>query len=312
MRFGEAKMIRPGRLAVLCCALALAAGLWAGPAAARVVTDEMGRPIQVPAEPRRMVSLIASHTEALFALGLGDRVVGVSTWSDYPPRARELPKVGDYTAPNLERIVALRPDLVLATREGNPPWVVERLEALGIPVYVTVPVDPRRVPRELARLGEVCGAPAAGRRLAAELAAQFAEVDRRLEGAPLRRVLMVIGSRPLVSVSRGTMNHELIEMAHGLNVAADAPGPWPRLSLEFVIQARPQVVLLSTMERGQELAKALARWRVMPGVGDRPGVRVVSVNSDLIDRPGPRLGQGLQALARAIHPELFGPQGAGQ
>jgi iron complex transport system substrate-binding protein len=258
------------------------------------------------------VSLIASHTEVLFALGLGERVVGVSTWSDYPPAARQLPKVGDFSAPNLERIVALRPDLVLATREGNPPWAVERLEAVGVPVYVTVPVDPRRVPAELARLGEVCGAPAAGRRLAERLEGRYQAIDRRLAGAERRRVLMVIGSRPLVSVSRGTLNHELIEMARGLNVAADAPGPWPRLSLEFVIQAEPEVVVLSTMERGQELVQALARWRAMPGVGDRPGVRVVGVNSDLIDRPGPRLGKGLEELARAIHPERFGEEGAGR
>ncbi len=284
-------------------------GAWGTEALARTVTDELGRTVQVPDQPRRIIGLIASLTETLYALGLGDRIVGATTWADYPPAAKKLPRVGSYTAPNLERIVELAPDLVLATREGNPPWVVDKLERLGIPVYVTAPRHPSQVPQGLARLGMVCGAEKAGRELAARLRARFEAVARRLEGAPYRPTLMVIGSRPLISVSRGSLNHEMLVLAHARNVAADAPGPWPRLSLEFVVQARPQVVIISTMERGQDLARQMAYWRSLPGVGDRPGVRVVAINSDLIDRPGPRLGLGLEELARAIHPERFAHHG---
>lgn len=280
--------------------LALTGAAWA-----RVVIDEMGRKVEVPDQPKRIICLIASLTETVYALGLQDRVVGATTWADYPEAAKKLPRVGSYTAPNLERIVELAPDLVLATREGNPSWVVDKLKAAGIPVYITEPQDPRSVPESLAKLGLVCGAEKQGLELAQRLRDQFAAVAQRLKGAPLRSTLLIIGSRPLISVSKGTLNHELMTMAHAKNISAAAPGPWPRLSLEYVVEARPQVVVLSTMERGQQLVRDLKFWRTMPGVGDRPGVRVVSINSDLTDRPGPRLGLGLEALAKAVHPERF-------
>jgi len=298
-------------IAALLMAMALPAGV--APAEGRAVTDEMGRVVNIPESPRRIIGLIASLTETLYALGLESRVVGATTWADYPEAAKKLPRVGSYTAPNLERIVELAPDLVLATKEGNPPWVVEKLERAGIAVYVTAPTKVGEVPESLAKLGEICGAAEAGRGLARRLRRQFAAIEQRLQGAPLRPTLLVIGARPLISISQGTLSHELLLLAHAANVAAQAPGPWPRLSLEFVVQAKPQVVVISTMERGQDLQRELRYWRALPGVGDRPGVRVVAINSDLIDRPGPRLGEGLHALARAVHPERFGgPQEGGR
>ncbi|MBU1274311.1 MAG: ABC transporter substrate-binding protein [Proteobacteria bacterium] len=291
------------RAMAVCLALLLSLGVL--PAQARQVTDEMGRRVEVPAEPKRFIGLTPSLTEVLFALGLGKRVVGGTTWADYPPAARDLPRVGPYVSPNLERILSLKPDLVLANKEGNPPWVVERLSALGVPVYVTVPVVPKDLPRSLERLGDLLGASQAGRRLAGQLKIEMAEVDQRLRGAKPRPTLLVIGSRPLVSVGRPTMNHRLLTMAGGRNIAEGINQRWPRLNLEYIIEAKPQVIILSTMERGQNLERDLAYWRALPGVGDRPGVRVEWVSSDLIDRPGPRLGQGLKDLAKLIHPERF-------
>ena len=295
-------MKRAVAIALIICLAGLA---FAGAASARVVTDEMGRKVEVPDRPKRIIGLIASLVETVYALGLGERMAGATTWCDYPEAARKLPRVGSYTAPNLERIVELAPDLVLATRVGNPSWVVDKLTAAGIPVYVTVSQDPRKVPDSLAKLGLVCGAEKQGKELARRMREQFAAMEKRLKDAPLKPTLLIIGSRPLISVAKGTLNHELLVMAHAKNISGDTPGPWPRLSLEFVVQARPQVVILSTMERGQQLERELAFWRTMPGVGDRPGVRVVSINSDLTYRPGPLLGQGLEALARAVHPERF-------
>lgn len=292
-------------------ALSLAGLLLLAPLAVaqtRTVRDEMGRQVRVPANPQRIIGLTPSLTEILFGLGLGPQVVGATTWADYPAAAHRLPRVGAYVSLNLEKIVSLAPDLVLASREGNPPWAVHKLDTLGIPVYVTVPADPRKLPASLARLGRICGAPAAGRKMAQKMQAQFDGVARRLQGIRPRPTLMVIGSRPLVAVGPGTMNHRLLRLAGGRNVAAATGQRWPRLNLEYVIAAKPEVIVLSTMERGQNLARDLAYWRGLPGVGDRPGVRVEWVSSDLIDRPGPRLGQGLRDLARLIHPERFPPQ----
>ncbi len=275
------------------------------------VRDEVGRLLRLSPSPQRMVTLMPSLTEVVFALGLGRRLVGVAQYSDYPPAAQKLPRVGSYVSPNLERIVALAPDLVLASKDGNPAWMVDKLAAMGVPVYVTAPGRPRDLPASLARLGRVCGAPAAGERLARRLKQSFAEVARRLEGVKPVPVLMVIGSHPLISVGRGTINHHLIEMAGGRNIAASAPGRWPKLSLEYVLQARPRVVVVSTMERGQHLRAVMDYWRSLPGLAGNPGYRVASIQSDLIDRPGPRLGRGLLSLARILHPERFPRPGAG-
>lgn len=285
-------------LALLLCLAAL-------PAQARMVTDEMGRQVQVPDTPQRLIGLTPSLTEVFFALGLGEKVVGATTWADYPPAARKLTRVGPYVSPNMERILALKPDLVLANKDGNPPWVVERLSQLGVPVYVTVPGTPAELPAGMERLGDLLGAPQAGKRLAGKLRQEMAEVAKRLKGATPRPTLVVIGSRPLVSVGEETMNHHLLTMAGGANIAAGVNQRWPRLNLEYIIEAKPQVIILSTMERGQNLERDLAYWRSLPGVGDRPGVRVEWISSDIIDRPGPRVGQGLKNLARLIHPERF-------
>jgi len=300
--------LRRLRAIILGLILAIGLAVLAGPAAARLVTDEMGRQVSVPEHPQRLIGLTPSLTEVLFALGLGDKVIGATTWADHPPAARKLPRVGAYVSPNMERLVALKPDLVLANKEGNPPWVVHRLEAIGIPVYVTVPVAPAELPASFERLGTALGAPEAGKALARRLEHDFAEVARRLAGVKPRPTLVAIGSRPLVSVGEGTMNHRLLKMAGGFNVASAAGQRWPRLNLEYVVGAKPEVIIVSTMERSQDLERELNYWRTLHGVGDRPGVRVVSIPSDIIDRPGPRVGRGLAELARLVHPECFAPE----
>jgi cobalamin transport system substrate-binding protein len=292
------------RRAAIVLMLALLAA-WALPASARMVTDEIGRKVQVPAKPQRIIGLTPSLTEVLFALGLQHKIVGATTWADFPPAAKKLPRVGAYVSLNLEKIVALMPDLVLANKVGNPPWAVYKLAGLGVPVYVTEPSNPLTLPASLERLAEVCGAPGAGKKMAAKIQAEFDEVARRLKGVKPRRTLAVIGSRPLVAVGKGTMNHALLELAGGINVAAASSQRWPRLNLEYVVAIKPEVIVVSTMERGQDLERELNYWRTLPGVGDTPGVRVEWMSSDLMDRPGPRIGQGLKKLASLIHPERF-------
>ncbi len=285
--------------------LILAANL--SPAWAITIQDEMGRTVRLDAPPKRIVSLVPSLTETVYALGLGQRLVGVTNNADWPAEAHRKPKVGSYFAPNLEKIVALSPDIVLVSKDGNPRWVADKLSAMGVVVYVTVPGRPQQLPGSIERLAKFLGASRAGQRLAANMRRQFAAVTEAIKGRPPVPALMVIGSRPLVSVGRGTINHYLIEMAGGRNIAASARGRWPRLNKEFIVQAKPRVIILSTMERGQDLAQQVAWWRHLPALATNPGYRVAVVRSDLVDRPGPRLGQGLMSLARALHPSVFGP-----
>jgi len=298
---------RPSRLARIAGLLAVAAlALGPAPAApAASFTDELGRAVQAPERPGRIIALTPALTETLFALGLGDKVVGVTAWSDYPPQAKGLPQIGSYVAPNLERILELAPQLVLASRDGNPPELIAQLSGLGVAVYVVAPDDPLALPATLEALGRVCGAPQAGRRLAEGLRRDYAAVAARLAGVQPRPTLMVIGSSPLITAGEGSLTNRLLVMAGGHNIAQGLPGRWPTLSLEKVVEAQPEVVVLSTMERGMDRDRVMAYWRNLPGLAERPGLRVVYIDSDIIDRAGPRLGQGLMALARLIHPERF-------
>lgn len=294
-------------LAIFLCLAAVLA--WPVEAArAEVFTDEIGRQVELEAPPGRILALTPSLTEIVYALGLGHRLVGATTWADYPEEARALPRVGGYIGPNVEKILALGPDLVLANREGNPPQVVQRLERVGVKVYVTYPGDPLDLPASLARLGRVLGAGEAGEGLERELGQRFELVRRRLEGVQPVRVLMVLEGRPVVSVGPDSYSGRLLRLVRAENIVSGGMGDWPRLSLEFILAARPELVIVSTMEIGQNLASALEYWEQMPGLAGRPGFRVGRVTSDLVDRPGPRLGQGLMMLARLVHPEAFEDQ----
>jgi iron complex transport system substrate-binding protein len=286
--------------------ISLCVGLCSVGWAAATVTDETGRTVEVPDRPGRIIGLTPSLTEILFALGLGDRVVGATTWADYPEEARTVTRVGDYASPNLERIVSLKPDLVLANVEGNPPWVAEKLEAAGIAVYCTRPDDPLALPASLRRLGEICGASEKGWYLADRLQGMFDRVRSSLAEVEPRPTLLVIGANPLVSVGRDTFNGKMLVLAAAENIAAGAPGRWPRLSLEYVLEMQPEVVVISTMDRGADVEQALDFWRNLPGLKECPGLRVGVIESDLIDRPGPRLEFGLEKLVRLIHGERFG------
>ncbi|MFH1135572.1 MAG: helical backbone metal receptor [Pseudomonadota bacterium] len=284
--------------------LALTALAVAGPALAATVRDDLDRLVDVPAIPRRIICLTPALAETCFALGLGDKIVGVAQWSDYPPEAGKVQRIGSYVSPNLELIAALAPDLVLADRESNPAWVVEQLDRAGIPVFVVWSRDLAELEQNFIDLGRVTGAPDQGLGLARDFRARLEKIRARLARVEKVPVLLVIQNRPVVSVGAGTLHHLLLETAGARNIAAGAPGRWPRLGPEAVIAAPPRVIVVTTMEKGAVLAEMLDFWRTMPGVGDRPDVRIESIPSDLIDRAGPRLGQGLEELVRLIHPEI--------
>jgi iron complex transport system substrate-binding protein len=273
-------------------------------ALAKVQVDQLGRQVNIPAAPQRLVTLAPSLTEMVFALGLGSRVCGVEQFSDYPPAARELPKVGSYVSLDLERIVALRPDLCLAIKDGNPRHVVERLQGLGIPVYA---VDPRNVPAvidTIKELGNVLGVPGAGKELAAELTRRYQRVQAlAAQVVHQPRVFFQIDIAPIVSAGSPTFLHELITTAGGLNLAAGKVS-YPRFSQEQVLALKPEVIIITSMARGGAFERAKAgweRWQSLPAVRHH---RIFLVDSDLMDRPSPRLLDGLEMLFRLIHPDL--------
>jgi iron complex transport system substrate-binding protein len=280
-----------------------------GPAVSRVsfasgFEDALGRRVTLRGTPERIVPLAPSLTEILYAIGAGDFVVGVTEFSSYPPEALLKPKVGSYVKLNIERIIALNPDLVIGTVDGNQPWIVATLEEAGIPVYV---VNPRKVSGLLdtiRAIGRICG-----RSLEAEKVA--AGIERRIDRtvskvASLRRpvVFLQIQVAPIMTVNRNTFHHDLIHLAGGENMAGGEVVTYPRISREEVVKRGPEVIIISSMERGGRFEEARQNWLEWTAIPAVRSNRVHLIDSDLLDRPSPRMVEGLEALARIIHPEV--------
>jgi iron complex transport system substrate-binding protein len=271
----------------------------------RTVVDLTGRSVNVPRHPRRVVALAPSVTEIVYALGREDRLAGVTRFSNYPPAAQQLPKVGSYIHLDVERIVALRPDLCIAVKDGNPIAVVEQLEALGLPVFAVNPLDLETVMQSIEAIGGLLDAAAVARDVVADMRQRIARVEAKVAQTPLRPgVFLQIGISPIVSVGSSTFIHTLIEMAGGTNLAA-GPTPYPRFSREQVIALAPEVIVISSMARDAVFEQVKAEWMQWPVI---PAVRrdaVFIAPPDLFDRPSPRLVDALEVLAGLIHPNLF-------
>ncbi|MGD9763763.1 MAG: ABC transporter substrate-binding protein [Candidatus Binatia bacterium] len=256
--------------------------------------------------PQRIISLAPSVTETLFALDIGERVVGVSTYCDYPPAALRIERVGTFLQPNVERILALRPDLVIAVPSPGNRAPVERLERLGVSVLV---VDPQRITdvfHATRAIAAATGVPEAGERLVASIERALATVEVRLEGARRVSVLMLVGRSPLVAAGSGTFQDELITRARGENIAAAAGKAWPNLTLEFVIARAPEIIIDAGMGSEQaDAAGAKEFWQRFPNLPAVRHGRIYGYGAYELLRPGPRVAHTLEIVARFIHPERF-------
>ncbi len=282
----------------VCVATALAAPT-------RTMVDPTGRTVQVPADPRRVVALAPSVTEIVYALGQEGRLAGVTRYSNYPPAAQQLPRVGSYIQLDVERIVALRPDLCIAVKDGNPIAAVEQLQALGIPVYAVNPLDLETVMQSVLALGGLLGAAPRARAVVDDMRARIEKVTARVAQSSRRPSLFFqIGVSPIVSVGSHTFIHTLIELAGGTNVAA-GPSPYPRFSREQVIALAPDVIVISAMERTAQFEQVKAEWMQWPAIPAVKHQAVFIAPHDLFERPSPRLVEALEALAAYLHPDLF-------
>jgi iron complex transport system substrate-binding protein len=269
-----------------------------------VMVDQLGREVAVPSPPLRIVSLAPSITECLFALGLGEEVVGVTLYSNFPPQVKDLPKVGTYTHLNLERVLALRPNLVVAIRDGNPREQVLRLAEMGLSVFIVDPRDLEGLYDAIFSLGRLVGRDREAGEVIRSLKDRVERVKHAVKGRQRPRVLLQVGIEPLVAAGGGTLQDQLITIAGGINVASAAPGPYPTLSMEMVLEARPEVIMISSMANPQDAAEELKKWRRWPSVPAVARGRVHLIDGDLIDRPSPRIVEGLEWMAGLIHPEV--------
>lgn len=275
------------------------------PAHAGSVRDMVGREVAVNRLPSRIVSLAPSLTEIVYALGAQDLLVGVTTFCDYPAEAAKKPKIGGMVNPSLEAILALRPDLVLATTEGNQESTVQEVARLGVPIYVVSPKSFPLVMESILRIGELTGREEAARHLVGGLERRRARVVEATRGRPKPSVLYLVWADPVIVPGRDTLITDLIRLAGGVSISADERIEWPRLSIEQVVAKAPEVIITAT-HNVAHVDDALRRWReqkiLLPAF--KSG-RVHVIDGNLVHRPGPRIVDGLEALARAIHPEAL-------
>jgi len=254
---------------------------------------------------RRIVSLAPSVTETLFAIGAQAEVVGICTFCDFPREVEKIDRVGSYSAPNVEAIVAKKPDVVIGVPPNNPEAIVA-LRQLGIRVVI-VEVDTieqiRAAMRTIAREAERAEQ---GESLLRDIDNRINEIRARLNGASQRRVLMVVGQEPLIAVGSGIFLNELITQAQGINIAADTSQPWVRLSLEVAIAKQPEVIIDGSMgSEENDKERYLGMWKNFPTLPAVRDGRVYGTRSYTVLRPGPRLPEGFEEIARLIHPERF-------
>ena len=271
----------------------------------KLVTDQTGKEVRVPVSPKRVVALAPSITEIVFAVDRGDLLVGVTRFSNYPEAVKQLPSVGSYVYLDLERIVSLQPDLCIAVKDGNPLQIIRRIESLGIPVYAVDPMEIDAVIHSIADIGNLLNAETEASELISDMKQRMDRIDKMISGVSVKpSVFFQIGVSPIVSAGSETFIHELIERAGGNNAAGMVSG-YPRFSKEEVLSMAPEVMILTSMERHKVFDAVMREWRQWENLPAVREDRIHMVNSDLYDRPSPRLVDGLEELARLLHPQLF-------
>jgi iron complex transport system substrate-binding protein len=279
-------------------------------ASAMTMRDMLGHEVTLAAPPSRIVSLVPSVTEVIFALGADDRLVGRTDYCQYPPAARAKTSVGGMVDPSLEAVVALKPDLVIATDEGNREETFQQLARLGIPIYLVHATRLDALLDMIARVGALTGRQAAVGPLTASLRRRVDAVRRAVAPFPRPRVLYVIWPDPLIVPGRPSLLTELIEAAGGESVTGGEGPAYVRFSLEAAVALAPQVIVLADHASASGNASEAGRpepdkWRRFSSVPAVRAGRLYSVDLSILHRYGPSVVDGLESLARLIHPEAF-------
>lgn len=256
-----------------------------------VVKDDLGREVRLPDRIERIVSLAPSATEMIYAAGAGDRVVGVTTYCNYPEAAKSIEKIGDTQTPNIERIIALKPDVVFVSTASQLESYMSTLQQQNIAVYVTDPKGIAGVMENLRTLGRLFGTEKEADGFADELQRRAAAVDEIVTGGPRPKVFVQISKEPLFTIGKDAFLTEAIGRAGGESVTKDVPSGFPKLSKETASAMNPEVIILSDSEDNLEPNEV---FRSSPAVVNG---KVYKIDADIVSRPGPRLVDALEKIA---------------
>lgn len=271
--------------------------------AQREFTDEAGRKVRVPRNVNRIVSLAPNLTEIVYAVGAGNRLVGDTEYCDYPAAAKQVARVGDTMHPSIERIIALRPEVVLVSTASQLEAFTRQLDEQRIAVYVTNPSSLEEVFHSIETLGDLFGTRDRASVIVADLRKRAGMLESAIKPLKPLKVFYQVAGEPLYTIGRDAYLTDLVRRAGGVSVTADVPGAFPRYSDEAALAARPEAIILPT---GGSMGSANSN--VAPPLKNSPAVlnnRVYKINDDHLSRPGPRLLDGLEEMARALHPEAF-------
>ena len=275
-------------------------GVGAAWGAARLVSDDTGRQVRVPAPPLRIVSLAPGATEMLFAAGAGSQVIATVEYSDEPPAARRVPRIGDVAAIDMERLVALRPDVVIAWAAGGNPAQREKIDTLNIPVYEEQVARLADLPGSVRRLGELAGTQPEAGRAAGAISARLAELERTYGAHGGRRptVLLQVWNRPVYTVGGRHLMSDALELCGARNVFADLPEAGPIVDTEAVIARDPDVIIAAAPPG--EAAAWVADWQRLKSLSAVRNGRVVAFEDQALSRLGPSVLEATEALCKTL------------
>ncbi len=271
-----------------------------------VFTDDSDREVRIEKVPQRIVSLAPSHTEILFALGLGDRIVGVTRYCNYPEEAKEKEEVGGFATADPEKIVALKPDLILSVGTLQKS-LVTKLEEKGQTVFWLYPNSVYDVLESFERIGKLTGSSADAQQLRKDVEARIEKVEAKIKDIPEEKrptIFRVMGLDPVGTIGGVSFQTDVYRLAGGRNIFADTDKDYFELDLETLIKLDPDIIVIA----GEDEEEAKARIKEQEGWEDLTAVkvdRIVVISADLICRPSPRIGQTIEQLAKDFHPERF-------
>lgn len=267
----------------------------------KIIIDSMGREVSIEEYPEKIISLSPAITEILFALGLNQEIIGVSDYCDYPAEAQTKEKIGGFKDPNVEVIVSKNPDIVFASA-GVQEELIQKLEELNIKVAVLDGDNIQQVIDNIEMAGKITGKEDKAREIVTEMEQRLADIKAKVKDQPKPLVFFEVWDEPLMSAGSSSFIHNIIDTAGGINVAADNSESYYTFSMEKLLEADPDVYIVNTHSHTPANVKNRNGYDVLSAVQNN---KVFSIDENLISRAGPRVIQGLEEMAKIIHPEIF-------